>query len=133
MPHAGVSAATLSVLDKIRPPSPPPPSEPPEAQAPSEALHPKVQQQQPSPPPPQPAVPTAASYLANMINGARVRRGAALVAEHAAVLREVSRRFGVQPQVVVAIWGIETSFGDLRGDYDAAEALARLAFTEEVR
>lgn len=49
------------------------------------------------------------------------------------VLGEVASRFGVQPEVVVAIWGIETSFGALKGDYDAAEALARLAFTEEAR
>ena len=45
-----------------------------------------------------------------------------------AVLAEVQRRFGVEPTVVMGIWGIESGFGANKGNYRLVEALATLAW-----
>lgn len=39
-----------------------------------------------------------------------------------------SRRFGVQPQYLVALWGMESSFGRYQGNFDVLSVLATLAF-----
>jgi lytic murein transglycosylase len=50
-------------------------------------------------------------YLASLVDEQRIADGRARLAEWAAVLADIERRFGVDPQTVVAIWGIETNFG----------------------
>ena len=48
--------------------------------------------------------------------------------EERALLAEVGRRFHVQPRFIVALWGIETDFGQFPGDYPVIAALATLAY-----
>lgn len=44
------------------------------------------------------------------------------------LLAQVGRRFHVQPRFIVALWGIETDFGQFPGDYPVIAALATLAY-----
>lgn len=44
------------------------------------------------------------------------------------LLEQVGRRFRVQPRFIVALWGIETDFGQFPGDYPVIAALATLAY-----
>lgn len=44
------------------------------------------------------------------------------------LLAQVGRRFRVQPRFIVALWGIETDFGQFPGDYPVIAALATLAY-----
>ncbi len=69
-----------------------------------------------------------AEYRAKVVSEARIRRGRELLAEHRALLERVRGRFGVPPAVLVAIWGIESSFGTYKGSYRVIDALATLAF-----
>jgi membrane-bound lytic murein transglycosylase B len=71
---------------------------------------------------------TFAQYQAKVVNEARVRRGRALLAENRAVLDRVSARTGVPPQVIVALWGIESDFGRLTGGFNVFASLATLAY-----
>lgn len=66
-------------------------------------------------------------YRRRVVNDARVARGRALLAEHGALLARVESRYGVPGAVVVALWGLESSFGDRQGDYPVFAALATLA------
>jgi membrane-bound lytic murein transglycosylase B len=51
-----------------------------------------------------------------------------LLRENADLLAEVSGKYGVQPRFIVAIWGIETRYGRVRGSMPVVPALATLAF-----
>lgn len=43
-------------------------------------------------------------------------------------LEAASRRFGVQKEYLLALWGMESSFGYYQGNYDVLSVLATLAF-----
>ena len=43
-------------------------------------------------------------------------------------LKAIEKKYGVEPQIVLAIWGRETAFGRAKLPYNAVEALATLAF-----
>ena len=71
-------------------------------------------------------------YVKNMVSRDRVERGAALMLQHAGVLGEVEREYGVPGEIIVAIWGIESSFGGFSGNTDCVEALANIAWSRGV-
>lgn len=71
---------------------------------------------------------TWAEYLSRVVSETRVERGRALASENAALLAQVSDRFKVAPEIVVALWGIESDFGRLTGGFNVIAALATLAF-----
>lgn len=71
---------------------------------------------------------TLRQYLDRAISDARVKQGRARYAENRALLDEVGRKFGVQPRFIVALWGIETNFGQNQGGFPVVQALATLAF-----
>ena len=68
------------------------------------------------------------AYLRRMVSKDRVTKGAALLVEHAELLNEVEREYGVPPEILVAIWGIESHFGGFQGEHDCIRALATLGF-----
>jgi membrane-bound lytic murein transglycosylase B len=67
-------------------------------------------------------------YLEIAMPTARIARGQQLIADNKQLLSEVEARYGVQPQYVVALWGIETGFGHNTGDFPVVAALATLAY-----
>jgi membrane-bound lytic murein transglycosylase B len=67
-------------------------------------------------------------YLGHVVSQTRVADGRLLLKRHKALLREVSHHFGVPSQVLVAMWGIETSFGHNTGGFSVVPALATLAY-----
>jgi len=70
---------------------------------------------------------TFAQYRQRVISDARIRKGRILLKEHAARLKIASDKYGVPPQYIVALWGIETSFGENTGGFKVIPALATLA------
>jgi membrane-bound lytic murein transglycosylase B len=71
---------------------------------------------------------TFEGYVKRVVSEARVTKGRHLLAEYAATLNAISRQYGVQPEVIVALWGVESSFGSNRGDYDVVNSLLTLAY-----
>lgn len=71
---------------------------------------------------------TFETYSARLLKPRNIERGRAMMAEHAGLLRRVSDRYGVQPRFIVAIWGIETRYGAIKGNTEIVAALATLAF-----
>ena len=53
-------------------------------------------------------------YVSTRVGAGRINGGRAMMQRHAALLSRIEQRFGVPPQIIVAIWGLETDFG--RGD-----------------
>lgn len=67
-------------------------------------------------------------YLDTAVSDTRVRNGRAAFAEHADALRRIEARYGVEAEVVVAIWGLESAYGAARGSTNIIEAIATLAY-----
>lgn len=56
--------------------------------------------------------------------------GVAQLRAHLPLLRSIEADFGVPPEVVVAIWGIETNYGSYTGTHDVVQALVESSFLE---
>lgn len=69
-----------------------------------------------------------ATYLKNVMTQKRIDQGRSAMAQNRPLLWSVSQAYGVPPEVVVALWGIETSYGQNTGNYDLVSALATLAW-----
>jgi len=74
------------------------------------------------------ANPPFAPYRARQLTPALVARGRQRYAENVGRLNEISRRYGVPPSILVAIWGKETGYGSIMGDFDLLNSLASLAY-----
>ena len=67
-------------------------------------------------------------YIDKRVSAWRVRTGRERLAAHGDILAVVGKRFDVQPRFIVALWGIETSFGAVTGGFSVVRALATLAY-----
>jgi lytic murein transglycosylase len=71
---------------------------------------------------------TLEDYLSIAASEERVAKGRAAFARHAGTLQAVEARYGVAPEIVTAIWGLESFFGERRGDVPVISATSTLAF-----
>ncbi len=70
---------------------------------------------------------TFVEYRGKVISDARIRQGRKLLAEHGPMLRQVEARYGVPAEIIVALWGIESSYGEFKGRFPVVASLATLA------
>ena len=69
---------------------------------------------------------TVQQYIDKRVTAAQAGKGAAMRKEWAQTLAGAQQRFGVQPEIVLAIWGMETNFGGFMGGNNTIHALATL-------
>ncbi|WP_245600275.1 lytic murein transglycosylase [Sphingomonas jaspsi] len=74
------------------------------------------------------AIPPFAPYRREHVTADLIRRGQARFRNNWAQLSAIERRYGVEPQVLMAIYGHETSYGAVTGGFDLLDALATLAY-----
>lgn len=67
-------------------------------------------------------------YLDTAVSDLRVKNGRAALEKNRTVLAEIEARYGVEAEVVAAIWGLETAYGTFRGDVPIVGAMASLAY-----
>lgn len=67
-------------------------------------------------------------FLAKRGGSTIVSRGRALKQSQAALFASIEQRYGVPPGPLLAIWGMETGFGAVRGSQHALSAVATLAY-----
>lgn len=65
-------------------------------------------------------------YRRQFVNDARVEQGVAFWRRHAQLLQRAQREYGVPPEVVVAILGVETQYGRSAGRWPVLDALVTL-------
>ncbi|TKD38270.1 lytic murein transglycosylase [Azotobacter chroococcum] len=68
------------------------------------------------------------AYLEGALAEQRVRSGQTLLKRHAELLDRIEARYGVDRQALVAIWGMESNFGQVMGNKSVVRSLATLAF-----
>lgn len=67
-------------------------------------------------------------YINGALSEKRVMRGRALLKENRSLLDAIEKKYGVDRNVVVAIWGLESNFGDFMGSQHVVRSLATLAY-----
>ncbi|WP_421548971.1 lytic murein transglycosylase [Pseudomonas sp. QD4] len=67
-------------------------------------------------------------YLDGAVSPLRVRKGQALLNQYADTLQKIEQRYGVDRQALVAVWGMESNFGDFQGNKSVIRSLATLAY-----
>ncbi|MEP1354764.1 MAG: lytic murein transglycosylase [Tateyamaria sp.] len=71
---------------------------------------------------------TLEDYLSIAASDERVSKGRAAYSRHRDTLAAVEQRYGVAPEIVTAIWGLESFFGERRGSVPVVSATSTLAF-----
>lgn len=67
-------------------------------------------------------------YLSIAVSEERVAKGRAAFARHRGLLLDLQSRYGVEAEVITAIWGLESFYGERRGDVPVISATSTLAF-----
>tara|TARA_R110002051_G_scaffold50724_3_gene97912 strand:+ start:27849 stop:28874 length:1026 start_codon:yes stop_codon:yes gene_type:complete len=67
-------------------------------------------------------------YLSIATSDERVSKGRAAFARNASILGALEDRFGVDPRIITAIWGLESFFGERRGNVPVVSATSTLAY-----
>jgi lytic murein transglycosylase len=67
-------------------------------------------------------------FSAKMVPRYRIEKGTRLLRQHAALLGRIERRFGVPGPILVAIWGLESDFGAVRGKLPVIQSIATLSY-----
>ncbi|MZR30430.1 lytic murein transglycosylase [Sneathiella sp. DP05] len=73
-------------------------------------------------------VQTFQEYMAQRLPKSLVDSGKAMLNQNRAILEEVGLKYGVQPRFIVALWGVETRYGNYTGGFSVIDALTTLAY-----
>ncbi len=73
-------------------------------------------------------VPAFAPYKIKHVDASRINRGRAKYGELRPLLARIEAETGVPEEMMIAIYGHETNYGTVTGNYNAPEALASLAY-----
>ena len=68
------------------------------------------------------------AYREIFIKLVRIERGADFLAEHRRILERAEKEYGVPPEIIVAIIGVESLYGEHTGRYRVLDSLATLGF-----
>jgi peptidoglycan lytic transglycosylase B len=71
---------------------------------------------------------TLEDYLAIAASDDRISTGRVMLRKHASVLSAIEAKYGVEPKVVTAVWGLESRYGARRGNVPVISALSTLAY-----
>jgi membrane-bound lytic murein transglycosylase B len=73
---------------------------------------------------------TVADYLGAIVSDTRIEAGRAKLAAHQSLLAALEQRYGVDRNVLVAVWGVESAYGEAAGARPVIRSLATLAIED---
>lgn len=68
------------------------------------------------------------AYLKNILSPQRVAQGRTMLEVNAGALAGVAKKYGVPPEMIVALWGVESAYGRNMGNFSVVESLLTLAY-----
>ncbi|WP_445772618.1 lytic murein transglycosylase [Shewanella sp.] len=71
---------------------------------------------------------TLETFIPLTIPEITVSTARAMLQQHELLLNKISQRYQVQPRFLMALWGVNSRFGEVPGDYPSLSVLASLAF-----
>ena len=82
----------------------------------------------PDPLPATQGIPSYPAYRSRFLTTSRIRAGTRYWEMYDAFLRRAEQEFGVPPEVILGIIGVETAFGQNTGSFRVVDSLATIAF-----
>jgi len=70
-------------------------------------------------------------YLNTRASADRIAFGQKEYQQYQTVLQAIQQDYGVDPCIIVALWGMETSYGHFMGNFSTPQALATLAYASD--
>lgn len=67
-------------------------------------------------------------YLDTAVSDVRIQNGQRALRNNADLMNSIESTYGVDKEIVVAIWGLESAYGAVRGSTNIIEAMATLAY-----
>ncbi|WP_220721197.1 lytic murein transglycosylase [Agarivorans litoreus] len=71
---------------------------------------------------------TLDTYLPRAVPDWKVQQARALYKKHYPLLKEIEKKYKVQPRFIIALWGVESNFGKFTGNYNVVSALSTMSF-----
>jgi len=71
---------------------------------------------------------TFLDFSKRLLAGQRIPNGLAKMKEHAALFTRIEQKYGVPPEVITAVWGLESDFGAIFGKFKILPSLATLSY-----
>ncbi len=71
---------------------------------------------------------TFLDFAKRLLAGARIPNGIAKIKEHHALFARIEKAYGVPPEVITAVWGLESDYGALFGKFKILPSLTTLAY-----
>jgi lytic murein transglycosylase len=71
---------------------------------------------------------TFLDFAKRLLAGARIPNGIAKMKEHQALFARIEKTYGVPPEVITAVWGLESDYGALFGKFKILPSLTTLAY-----
>lgn len=66
-------------------------------------------------------------------NPNRVEQGKKLLKKHHKILTQIERQYKVDKEAIIALWGVETLYGNITGNHDIVSVLSTLAYDKRRR
>uniref|UniRef100_A0A486XVD2 Membrane-bound lytic murein transglycosylase B n=1 Tax=Rheinheimera sp. BAL341 TaxID=1708203 RepID=A0A486XVD2_9GAMM len=73
-------------------------------------------------------VETLDTYLPKRVSETRIKMARERYQQFLPQLEQIGQKYGVQPRFIVALWGLESSFGRIMGNFSVPSALVTLAY-----
>ena len=67
------------------------------------------------------------NYINDSISISRIQRGKRKLKEYAKTLHKIQDKYGIPPEILVSLWGLESDFGSFTGKFSTMNTLATLA------
>ena len=67
-------------------------------------------------------------YLDSAASETRIENGKEALQQQRGALDRIEARYGVEKEIVVAVWGLESAYGQFRGENNIIQSLATLAY-----
>ena len=67
-------------------------------------------------------------YMDSALSKKRIKIGKFMMQNYKTLLKNVYDKYKIPPEIIVSFWGLETLYGEIKGNYDLIEALTTLAY-----
>ncbi len=71
---------------------------------------------------------TLDQYLARTVNQTRIQNGKKMRTTYPTMLRRVEQKYGIQPHVILAFWGMESNYGKFKATHRLTDAFITLIY-----
>ena len=76
---------------------------------------------------------TFSEYIDKRISNLRVKNGINKYNKYNTLLQNIKQVYNVQPRFIISIWGLETAYGEITGNYPVIESLLTMSYDERRR